>query len=207
VWTERGAVPVLTWWFRTPSQRPEQPSKIQPGLVMRRSSVRIRQGAPWKTSGQDSDLGFLVLGDLGIRADRVPVGYASQCVGPGSTASGRFGSQSCDLDLCPVPPVGFGLSESAWWPCRGRACSGCADGFRSAARSQAHLGPQGCGVRTIARSMRSAWGVIDNPLQGRLRPSRACRRPLTRRNARPRRLTRRRWSGAPPHPATGLPVL
>ena len=66
------------------------PVRTALGLVMRRSSVRIRQGAPWETPGQGSDLGFLVVVDLGIRADRASLGYASQCVGQGLTASGRL---------------------------------------------------------------------------------------------------------------------
>ena len=88
-------------------------------LVMRRSSVRIRQGAPWKTPGQVSDLGFLVLGDLGIRADRASLGYASQCVGQGLTASGRLLWQGYVLAFLlhaagRLGSVGFGVVAMRW---------------------------------------------------------------------------------------------
>ena len=124
-------------------------------LVMRRSRVRIPKAAPWETPGQSFDLGFLVSGDLGIRASRALAGYASQCVGLRSTVSGRFASQGGELAFCSVPPVGIGLAGSVRWPCGGQVCSDRANRSRSAVRSQVCSGPHNCVIRTISRSTRS----------------------------------------------------
>ncbi len=130
-------------------------------LVMRRSSVRIRQGAPWKTPGQASDLGFLILGDLGIRADRASVGYASQCVGPRLTASGDSVLQACELVLFLLLLVRLGLFGSVRWPFGGRACGHRAD--RLLANRVGGRAGEGdcCGTPTITRSACcsfSRWG-------------------------------------------------
>jgi hypothetical protein len=79
--------------------------------------------------------------------------YASQCVGLGLSAGGRFGSQGCDLAFCSVMPYSSGLLGSVWWPSVQRSCKR----SRSAVPSQACSRPQGCDTRTIPRSTRSAW--------------------------------------------------
>ena len=110
---------VTRWHHQVPH------NTIARGLVMRRSSVRIRQGAPGKTSGQGSDLGFLVSGrglapplgrrlkcdarDHGRRlARRVRGGCRTACPDRGADRSARSSRASPG----PGPPPGAGRKRA-----------------------------------------------------------------------------------------------
>src|SRR5579884_2851232 len=122
---------------------------------------------------QTSDLGFLPLVGLGIRAKRTLVVCASQCVGPRLTVSGRCASHGCDLGFLSMASACPGSPGSSWgaicWPLVQRSCRGLGLAL--------WLTRQSCAILIIAGSDRHSACARSEGNERRLSLERECALP------------------------------